>query len=166
MVLLFTASNSLAQLGPLVLTRGCPTMVLPHWLVLSSSPSIGEYPEFVFDTHYTDCYNCYAEKENEVVTCEHYLNEGIQCPLCVNVTRLTDVYNPRTGNYEVIYKIIEVKNGEEKVWYTYYIYKVPIYGTDNNGNKWIIGYKYYWNLIPDVVGVLIDYNNGNKTLQY
>ncbi|MCU0443091.1 MAG: hypothetical protein MUE96_11885 [Bacteroidia bacterium] len=143
---------------------GCPTFVLPFWLSISGGNPNGEWPEFGFETKYKDCYNCIVKNPGEVNVCEYYNQIGSPCPICFNIIMLTEVFNPRSGNYETIYKVIETTNGTTHIWYTYEIKKVPIYATDADGKKWVIGYKWYWNIIPRLTAIETTLNGGRRMI--
>jgi hypothetical protein len=81
---------------------------------------------------------------------------------------LDHVFNPRSNNYETIYQLRTIdNNGVPYTYYTYKIYKVPVWQIDDNGNRIkIIGYKYYWLIIPELTGYTVDLNGGGLTMRF
>jgi hypothetical protein len=101
---------------------------------------------------------CQPKEENELSICL-LQNEADDCRNCVSVKKLVGVFNPRTNQYETIYSVIEFQpNGEPRYWYSYIVYVVPIYEVKENGDLVIVGYKYYWNPIPELTAVEVGIN--------
>ena len=139
--------------GPNNKFYGCPTYVFEAW-ASSSRPNF-EWPEYGFESHYSDCYNCDKLNENEVNVCEHYFSGNKLCPTCDQIIRLEDVYNPKIQQYETVYKVIENTQNGNKIWFTYEVISIPIYGTDLSGKRIIVGYRYAWIPIPMITTVLV-----------
>lgn len=82
------------------------------------------------------------------------MDEEFRCPRCLEVLTLESVFNPKTGNYERVYVVTTHElDGGIKVWYTYNMYKVPIYATGPNGEVKIVGYRYEWLIIPELTAI-------------
>ena len=44
---------------------------------------------------------------------------------------------------------------------------MPVWQIDDNGNRIkIIGYKYYWLIIPELTGYTVDLNGGGLTMRF
>jgi hypothetical protein len=86
----------------------------------------------------------------------------------MEIIKLDHVFNPRSNNYETIYQLRTIdNNGVPYIYYTYKIYKVPVWQIDDNGNRIkIIGYKYYWLIIPELTGYTVDLNGGGLTMRF
>jgi len=88
--------------GPIETAKGCPQFVLPYWLN-QWTPGF-EWPEFGFNTQYKECYNCSLEAGSSLVNvCEHYYPNPVECPTCLEITKLEMVYDPIFDDYKTIF---------------------------------------------------------------
>jgi hypothetical protein len=138
---------------------GCPTALFGIW---STSDDPDFHPIEPDWTKYSTqtCYDCLFG------ICD--LAADPECPPCMQIIKLDMVFNPRKNTYETIYQVKTINdNGVPYIYYTYKIYKVPVWQLDDNGNRIkIIGYKYYWLKIPELTGYTVDPNGGGLIMKF
>lgn len=153
-LILFSTKQSCAQLGPVEQNIGCPTNALDWWATCEDP----DYEMPMLVPNYRYCFNC------EYGVCDAL---DWQCDVCIEITKIEYVFNPKNGNYETIYVVRFEENGTQKVYYTYQVIKIPIYRVNADGTIGeIIGYKYKWQVIPNLIAIGYDPINMRRYMIY